>query len=131
MNFIPAKITEIKSVESVTIVAFDSSNLTMKMMALDMNEPLEVGSSVVLGVKASHISLAKRVQEDVSISNQLLTSIDSLRKGELLCSVKLRFHDSILESIITMESALKMNLLVGDKVIALIKSSDLFIKRLD
>jgi len=47
--------------------------------------------------------------------------------GEILCSVRIKLQDTILESIITQSSALKMDIKVGDTIIALIKASDVSI----
>lgn len=127
MNHIQASVTEVKSIDNLTVVSFDAHTTAMRMMALGMSIPLKSKSRVILGVKASHVSIAKNIQGELSISNTLLTKVESFNKGELLCSVKLRFHDALIESIITMDSAIAMNLQAGDSVVALIKSSDLSI----
>lgn len=127
MNKIKAIVTEIQSRDNLTLVAFESQENFMQMMALGLNVPLEIGSSVILGVKASSVALATNTSTVISISNQLRCIVDSLNQGELLCSVKLRFNNLILESIITKNSALKMGIKVGDSVIALIKASELSI----
>ncbi|MCJ7766073.1 MAG: TOBE domain-containing protein, partial [Thiovulaceae bacterium] len=54
-------------------------------------------------------------------------TIERIDMGELLCSIKFYFSGHLLESIITGDSALRMQLAVGDTVVALIKSSELSI----
>jgi molybdopterin-binding protein len=130
MNHIKARVTELKNSDDISVVSFDAFGTTMRMMALGMSMPIEPNAAVVLGVKASHISIAKNLQGELSISNTLWTTVESLKRGELLCSVKLRFHDLLIESIITLDSANEMNLKVGDEVTALIKSSELSIVEL-
>ena len=127
MNQIDATVTQIQSVDNITIVSFKSHNEELRMMALGLNLPIEVGSRVVLGTKASSIALAKEFSGMISFSNQLTCEIESINKGSLLCSVKLNFNGVILESIITVASASKMELEVGQRVIALIKASELSI----
>ena len=128
MNYITARIEEIQSVESINIVSFSVEEHRLRMMALELDENLHSGSSrVLLGVKATHIALARELRGVLSISNQLPCIIKSIEWGELLCSVKLSFAGEILESIITKESAEGMKLDIGDEVLALIKSSDLSI----
>jgi molybdopterin-binding protein len=125
MNRIHASVTAITSVDNITIVSFESNGQPMRMMALELDETLEPGASVILGVKASGISLAKQVEGQLSISNRLDVTVEAVKNGALLCSVRLRFGDIPLESIITRESSQRMNLQPGDRVTALIKASEL------
>jgi molybdate transport system regulatory protein len=127
MNRLIATITDIKSVDSINVVSFDVAQRTMKMMSLELNESLVVGTKVVLGAKATNIALAKEANPMLSISNQLEATIARIDMGALLCSVKFDFAGHLLESIITRDSALKMQLTVGDRIVALIKSSELSI----
>ncbi|MBU1642990.1 TOBE domain-containing protein [bacterium] len=127
MNRLSATITDIKSVDSINVVSFDVAKRTMKMMSLELNEALVVGSKVLLGAKATNIALAKEANPMLSISNQLDVTIARIDMGALLCSVKFDFGGHLLESIITRDSALKMQLTVGDTIVALIKSSELSI----
>ncbi|MCJ7765898.1 MAG: TOBE domain-containing protein [Thiovulaceae bacterium] len=127
MNHINAMITDIKSVDAITIVSFEAGHQPMKMMSLELKETLVVGSKVILGAKATNIALAKEANPMLSISNQLDVTIERIDMGALLCSVKFDFDGHLLESIITRDSALRMQLAVGDEIVALIKSSELSI----
>lgn len=125
MNRIIASVTAIKSVDNITVVSFESNGQPMRMMALELDKTLTPGSRVTLGVKASNISLAKAFEGMLSISNRLDVTVEEVKNGALLCSVKLRFGDALLESVITRESSQRMDLKAGDRVTALIKASEL------
>ena len=127
MNRIDAVVTTIDSFENITIVSFEAASQPMRMMALELDKSLVVGSKVTLGVKASNIALAREFSGILSISNQLKVSIESINNGKLLSSIKFSFAGSLIESIITRESVSRMNLQTGTKIIALIKSSELSI----
>ncbi len=127
MNQISATVTGIRCVDNINIVTFEAAGQTMRMMALELNNTLGIGSKVILGAKATNIALAKKKNGLLSISNQLGVTIESINQGELLSSVKFNFAGSVLESIITRESASRMALQAGDAIIALIKSSELSI----
>lgn len=127
MNRIPAVITAIKAHDGITIVSFMAEEQPMRMMALEIDNSLEAGSGVILGVKASNISLAKAPLGLMSITNQLQVTAVHIENGKLLSSVKFRLGDTVLESIITLDSAKRMNLQKDDNIIALIKSSELSI----
>lgn len=127
MNYIRAVISEIQSVDTITIVSFQADGQELKMMALELDDSIQIGADVILGSKATNTSLAKDIKGLLSVSNQLPCRVESIEFGELLCSVKLGFLEETLESIITKDSALRMNLQVEDEVLALIKSSELSI----
>ena len=130
MNRIPAVVTAVESVDGITIVSFQTEGTPMRMMALEMAERVAVGMGVILGVRASGIALATSLGGNLSISNRLDVTVASVTNGELLSSVKVRFGSEVMESIITRESSLRMALQPGDRVTALIKSSDLSILEL-
>ncbi len=127
MNHISATITDIKQSENLSIVSFEANDQPMKMMALGLSMPVDIGSKVRLSVKASNIAIAKEFSGNLSISNRLHVSIEKINYGELLCAVFFRFGAHLLESIITRDSADAMDLHINDSIIALIKSSELSI----
>ena len=131
MNSIIATVSNIESTDNITIVTFQTSNQQLRMMSLGLNTPISIGSKVKLGAKASSIALAKGLSGMLSTSNQLKCSIESVNNGVLLSSIKLRLGNSIIESVITKESSIKMKLQKGDTILALIKASELSILEVD
>lgn len=130
MSSLIATVTNIENCDSLHIVKFDLNGQTLSMMSLDLNDKITVGKKVKLVVKPSHIAIAKNFTGEVSYSNQLAVTIKSINNGKLLSSVKLDFFDTTLESIITVNSSKKMDLKVGDEVIAFIKASELSISEI-
>lgn len=129
MNTITAKITDIKSVDNLNIIKFDFNGETLCMMSLELPYSIKTNSVVKLTCKATNIGIGKNLSGETSYSNRLTCKVASLNRGELLCSLKLSLSDkSSVESIITKESALKMNLKEDDIVTAFIKASDLSIQ---
>ena len=127
MSSLIAIVKEIESCDSLHIVKFEINGETLSMMSLDLNQNIKIGTKVKLVVKPSHIAIAKNFSGEVSYSNKLDSTISSIENGKLLSSITLSFYDNTLESIITVNSSKKMDLKVGDKVIAFIKASELSI----
>lgn len=127
MNTIKAGITKMDGIDGINLVGFLAGDEKLVMMSLELNKSLSVGSSVVLGFKATTVSLAREKNAMLSISNQIPARIESIKNGELLSSVKLVLADSIIESIITRASVVRMGLKPGEEVVALVKASDLSI----
>ena len=129
MNTLKATITDIKSVDNLNIVTFKSNGLPLKMMSLDLSNSIEIGKDVVLYVKPTAVGIGKNISGMFSYSNRLNAVVESIDNGELLSSIGLRIYNTILESIITVDSSKAMELKVQDEVVVLIKSSDLYIMK--
>ncbi|WP_457744130.1 TOBE domain-containing protein [Sulfurimonas sp.] len=130
MSKINALIEDIQSVQNLNIVTFVCKYTKLKMMSLELNQEMKIGTKVILNVKPTAVAVGKNFSGDLSFSNQIKCQISSLELGKLLCSLELTFENSLLESIITTASQQRMNLQVGDSVTALIKSSELSIERI-
>ena len=122
-----ATIKKIQSIDNLNIVEFEFDGLTLKMMSLDLNDDVKIGKKVKLSVKPSNISIAKNLTGEISLSNKIVATIQSLENGQLLTSVILKINDTLLESIITVDSSKRMNLQIGEVVTILIKASNLSI----
>jgi len=127
MNKINATIESIEFHEGISAVTFDAMAHKLMMVSLDLNKSLKKGTHVTLGIKATHIALSKKLHDDISLSNQLIGSIRNIENGKILCSVILYVKGTYLESIITQKSAQRMNIKIGDEIVALMKASDLYI----
>lgn len=127
MNTLKAQVTQIDSMNNLTIVKFDYEGTTLSMMSLGLKD-VKVGSQVILSINASHIAIGKDLKGDISLSNRFDCVIKALDKGKLLSSLKLSINDDCLSSIITTSSVNRLNLNVGDEVHALVKASEISIK---
>lgn len=127
MNQIRAKVKEIQTEQNLTIVSFAFGGYTLKMMGLELDPSIQVGSEVILTSKATSLGLAKDFEGVLSYSNMLKATVVELENGVLLSSVKLACEDMSLESIITKDSALRMDLREGEEITVLIKASELSI----
>jgi molybdopterin-binding protein len=127
MNRIKAKIIDIKANQNLHIVKFDSKGTLLTMMSLELPKEVDIGKTVTIGFKPSHLSLAKNFSGSVSFSNKIDTKIIAIDKGELLTIVRLSANCANMESLITLNSATQMDLNIGDEVTAFIKASELSI----
>ncbi len=126
MSKINATISAIESEGIINIITFSTQKTTLKMISLELNEKVVVGQDVILITKATSVALAKDLVGELSYSNQIPCTIESIDQGKILTTLLLK-SDFLLESIITTASLTRMKLQMGDKVTALIKSSDLSI----
>ncbi|MDD4330369.1 MAG: TOBE domain-containing protein [Aliarcobacter sp.] len=128
MSQFVATIKKIDNIDSLNIVEFNFFENNLKMMSLGLNSDIQVGKKVKLSVKPTNIIIAKNILGDISLSNKIVATIKQVENGELLSSILLKVDDIFLESIITKDSSLNMNLQINDKVSIFIKASDLSIE---
>ena len=128
MNTITATVSKIDTLENLNIVSFDYQGTSLSMMSLGLSD-IKIGSKVRLSINSSHIAIAKEFQGEISLSNRFECVIEKLTQGELLSSLSLKLNDINLSSIITTNSVKRMNLKENDKIIALVKASDIAIQK--
>lgn len=129
INSIKAIVKQIHNYDGVNVVEFSFDGTTLDMMSLELSENIKEGTNVILGIKPSHVTIAKSYSLEISYSNRLKTNIIDIKEGKLLCNILMSCNNTIIESLITKKSKNNMHLKVGDKVTTLIKSSELFIKK--
>ena len=127
MSKFRATISEIVHSGDLHIVTLRDEDIILKMISLELSEKIQVGVSVMLCVKATTVAIAKNFSGELSYSNQIELEIKEFEQGELLSSLELQKENFMLESIITTAGLKRMNLTKGERVTALIKSSDLSI----
>jgi molybdopterin-binding protein len=130
MSQLIATIKKISTVDSLNIVDFDFDGNILKMMSLDLSKEVQVGKKVKLSVKATNVSLAKNLYGEISLSNKIVAIIEDIENGKLLSSITLKVNDTYIESIITVDSSIRMNLKKNDSVTILIKASNLSIEEI-
>ena len=124
MNQLTAIVKKIEQVENLHLVSFMLGNQTIKMISLELNELLNMDSSIKLSVKSTNIAIAKNFSGLISYANQLNAKVTAVNNGILLSSIQLDVEGFTLESLITLEASLAMNLSVGNEVVILIKGSE-------
>lgn len=130
LNSINVIVKQINSYDGVNVVEFDFNKSTLFMMGLELPVGIKEGTRVILGVKPSHVTIAKSYNLEVSYSNKIKATIIDIVEGQLLCNVIMFINNTKIESLITKKTKDNMHLRVDDKVTVLMKSSELFIKEI-
>ncbi len=121
-----ATVKEIKNIENLHLIKYD----LLTMISLDLPDDLKIGTKVELNIKPTSVIIAKNYTGVISLENELLATVKSINKGELLASIVLKIQDFELESIITSHSLKKLDLKLGDSVSAFINASCLSISKI-
>lgn len=130
MSTLSATIKKIQSVDNLNLVTFDFNGIDLKMMSLGLGKEIQVGKKVILAIKPSSVAIAKEFSGEVSYANKIHASIVEVNNGELLSRITLQANGNIFESLITCEVSKHMKLEAGERVIALLKASELSISEI-
>jgi molybdopterin-binding protein len=65
----------------------------------------------------------------ISARNQLRGTIEEVVLGNVMAHIAVRVGENIIESMISRKSAEELNLKKGDKVVAIIKSTEVMIQK--
>jgi len=124
MNRLTATVKEIVNIDNLHITTCQLGTQSLKMVSLELCKVLEIDKEVNLSVKSTNISLAKNFRGDISILNQLKAKVTAVDNGQLLSSIQVDVEGFTLESLVTLEASLSMELSVGDEVLVLLKGSE-------
>jgi molybdopterin-binding protein len=127
MNTIKARIKSLQTKDSLTIVTCTFYDEPLYMMALQLPQNLQKDSEVILGIKPTHVAVAKDFNIATSFLNQLRVSIVSVEVGELLSIVKGVSNGVIIEAVISTKAYYRLNLHVGDSAVMFLPASELSI----
>lgn len=126
INEIYAKVVRIITKDNLNFIKFESFEKEFSMLSLSVS--LDINDEVIISFKPSSVAIAKGNLGLLSYSNQIKTNISNLEIGEILTSIKANFYDFKLESLISTNSAKRLNLELDDEITMLIKATDVFVK---
>lgn len=128
MNILNGIISEIQSHEGISLVKVKSNNVVFSSIVLDTPKTasyLKIDNAVKIIFKETEVIVSKDINPNISIQNQLLCPIESIKKGVILSQINLSFGGIILKSIITTNACEKLDLKENDSVLALIKTNEI------
>ena len=130
MNTLKAKITNIKTSGSFSLVSLDANGLKLKSIVIDTPDTadyLQLKNEVKVIFKELEVSIATKADLPISLQNQIPGTISNVQRSELLAKVTLDTKVGMLTSVITLSSADKLNLAIGQTAFALIKTNELML----
>lgn len=127
MNKIKAKVTKIKECGDLSHLFLDTciGSLSLVMLSADF----DIGDEIEIGFKESAVAVLVGKCDALSYSNQIKITVNLVEMGEILtkiCGIYKSSNTKII-SLITTNSAKRLNLKSGDEATFLIKATDMFV----
>lgn len=126
MNRLTCTVSHIKHIDSVHLVTFTCGKQELKMLSLELPH-IKMHQKVNLIVKPTHVSVAKNFAGLCSFENILRGHVVDMERGKLLCNLKLKVGDTLIEALLTKEQFKKMDIKLHDELDIFIKASSLSI----
>ncbi|HEY4784947.1 MAG TPA: TOBE domain-containing protein [Bacteroidales bacterium] len=127
MNKLIGTITNIQQAGAIILADIEVYGQPVSAMLIDSNEQrewLKAGNTVTVVFKETEVSIGKGLSGKISLRNRFLCHIVSIRKGELLSEIHLKFGLYNLTSVITTRSVESLELKEGEEVEALVKANE-------
>ena len=126
---IKAKIVGILTKDDVSLFELKGLNLEANLFMLVLNEASKfaLNDEISLGFKSSDVVLAKNRLDTSSLENELKCVVETIKFGEVLSVVGLKFDQISFEAIISNHALKALNLSKNDSVFAYIKSTSIHI----
>lgn len=128
MNKLKSLIVSQRHHEGLGSIEAECGGNIFRLLVFESHKQRENGDEAYMIIKESEIAISKSNPVDISISNRIESVIVGINKGAILCEVVLDFNGQKLASIITIESAQRLDLKVGDRVYALIKANEIYLE---
>jgi len=128
MNRLKGIIKKITSHEGISLVNIEVLETSFGTVVLDTAEScsyLRVEKNITVAFKETEVAIGLSNLGDLSMANQLACNIETIEIGKVLTKINLTCRGHHLSSIITSNSAKRLNLKVNDNVIALIKANEI------
>ncbi|MDR2905676.1 MAG: TOBE domain-containing protein [Helicobacteraceae bacterium] len=89
---------------------------------------LKAGENVQILFKETEVAIAKNLSGMISLRNRNFGIVKNVEFSELLCEIIIDANGSEICSIITAESAKKMDIKIGDQVEWLVKTNEISLR---
>lgn len=132
MNTLKAKITDIKTSGSFSLVSLDANGLKLKSIVIDTPDTadyLRFNEEVNVIFKEMEASITTQENLPISLQNQIPGTIKEIQKSELLAKIVLETAVGLITSVITSSSADRLGLQTGQKAFALVKTNELMLSK--
>lgn len=132
MNELSARITNIESNDSISLIELKNENQQFKTVVINSgNKESEyiINEDVTLLFKETEVILGKGKFENISLQNRIPCKIISIEKGKLLSKIYLDSEVGKFCSIITSKSVERLELEDNGSVTAMIKTNELMISK--
>jgi molybdate transport system regulatory protein len=131
MNRFAGHIAVWKTEGHLTLIDVTCGEITFKAVVLESPETLpEIadGNEVDVIFKETEVIIGLDPMSPISLRNRILCVIDDIDHGSLLCNLRMKCSEGSINSIITSHAVKQLQLEIGKKVWAMIKTNEVMLE---
>jgi molybdate transport system regulatory protein len=128
MNVLPGIIQQIQTEGHLSLVRIKVDNDLFSSIVIDTPQTasyLAIDTKIDILFKENEVVIAKSFSGQISMQNRFVCTIRSIEKGKLLSKLVLNYHQHTITSLITTNATEQLQCIVGDQVIAMVKTNEI------
>ncbi len=132
MNLLEGYIKDIHSSEGISLVIIDTNEGNLSTLVFDTpenNNYLKVGNKIKLLFKETEVAVAKGKVSNISHQNILDGVIEDISLGEVVVYPNITLNTKSIGSVITRKSFDRLDIKKGDRIKAIIKSTEISLEK--
>jgi molybdate transport system regulatory protein len=125
---LPGIIQQIQTEGHLSIVRIKVDNDLFSSIVIDTPQTasyLAVDTKIDMLFKENEVVIAKSFSGQISMQNRFACTIRSIEKGKLLSKLVLNYYQHTITSLITTNATNQLQCIVGDEVIAMVKTNEI------
>ncbi|WP_438426355.1 TOBE domain-containing protein [Aquimarina macrocephali] len=130
MNVLQGEITSIKTNGSLSLVTVDVGAVFFNTIIIETPDTasyLKQGNHIKMIFKETEVIVGKGIEHSISIQNKAIGEIINIKKGQLLSTLTIDSTVGHLTAIITSDAADQLQLEIGEKITAMIKTTEIML----
>ncbi|WP_108840626.1 molybdopterin-binding protein [Aquimarina sp. Aq78] len=130
MNVLQGEITSIKTNGSLSLVTVDVGAVFFNTIIIETPDTapyLKQGNHIKMIFKETEVIVGKGIEHSISIQNKAIGEIINIKKGQLLSTLTIDSTIGHLTAIITSDAADQLQLEIGEKITAMIKTTEIML----
>nr|WP_106791665.1 TOBE domain-containing protein [Aquimarina sp. Aq78] len=122
--------TSIKTNGSLSLVTVDVGAVFFNTIIIETPDTapyLKQGNHIKMIFKETEVIVGKGIEHSISIQNKAIGEIINIKKGQLLSTLTIDSTIGHLTAIITSDAADQLQLEIGEKITAMIKTTEIML----
>lgn len=129
MNILKGIIATVQVHGNLSLLHLVTGETPLKAVVIESPEWLQEGAPVDVMFKETEVIIGTNEDHAISLQNRFLCTIEKVEKGELLSRLVMQHMEGKIVSVITTAAVRQLGLEAGKKVIAMVKTNELMIRR--